>query len=111
MTGAPYLPGFGRCGIPLLSTGHSLLEICPSSPSFSAQELRQGLGVFGLTPLGPLRILNHSFRPGLSYPLPGVGLDRFDDRKLLRPPLPLGHKAILLETRGYGIPVQVWNTS
>src|ERR1700755_1990301 len=26
MTGAPYLPGFGRCGIPRLSTGHSLLQ-------------------------------------------------------------------------------------
>src|SRR6202043_552927 len=26
MTGAPYLPGFGRCGIPQLSTGHSLLQ-------------------------------------------------------------------------------------
>jgi len=25
MTGAPYLPGFGRCGIPRLSTAHSLL--------------------------------------------------------------------------------------
>src|SRR5450432_2634565 len=25
MTGAPYLPGFGRCGIPRLSTGHTLL--------------------------------------------------------------------------------------
>jgi len=25
MTGAPYLPGFGRCGIPRLSTGHSPL--------------------------------------------------------------------------------------
>jgi hypothetical protein len=25
MTGAPYLPGFGRCGIPRLSTGHPLL--------------------------------------------------------------------------------------
>src|ERR1700759_3544638 len=25
MTGAPYLPGFGRCGIPRLSAGHSLL--------------------------------------------------------------------------------------
>ena len=24
MTGAPYLPGFGRCGIPRLSTDHSL---------------------------------------------------------------------------------------
>src|SRR5579859_3701248 len=25
MTGAPHLPGFGRCGIPRLCTGHSLL--------------------------------------------------------------------------------------
>src|ERR1700691_3204861 len=25
MTGAPYLPGFGRCGIPRLCTAHSLL--------------------------------------------------------------------------------------
>src|ERR1700733_2830580 len=82
-----------------------------SSPSFSAQELRQSLGGFGLAPLGSLRVLDHSLRPGLAYALAGVGLDRFDDRKLLRPTLPLGHKAILLETRGYGIPVQVWNTS
>jgi hypothetical protein len=67
--------------------------------------------VFRLAPLGALRIFDHSFRPGLAYPLAGVGLDRFDDRKLFRPPLSLGHKAILLETRGYGIPVQVWNTS
>src|ERR1700756_3296972 len=26
MTGAPHLPGFGRCGIPRLSTGDSLLQ-------------------------------------------------------------------------------------
>src|ERR1700760_1404021 len=26
MTDAPHLPGFGRCGIPRLSTGHSLLQ-------------------------------------------------------------------------------------
>ena len=67
--------------------------------------------MFGLAALGPLGVLDHSFRPGLPYPFPGVGLDRFDDGKFLRPPLPLGHKAILLQTRGYGIPVQVWNTS
>ena len=26
MTGAPYLPGFGRCGIPRLSTGYALQQ-------------------------------------------------------------------------------------
>jgi hypothetical protein len=67
--------------------------------------------VFGLARLGPLRVFDHSLRPGLAYPLAGVGLDGFDDRKLFRPPLPLGHKAILIEIRSYGIPVQVWNTS
>jgi hypothetical protein len=47
--------------------------------SFSAQELRQGLGVFGLAPLGTLGVFDHSLRPWLAYPLPGVGLDRFDE--------------------------------
>jgi hypothetical protein len=67
--------------------------------------------MFGLAPLGTLGIFDHSLRAWLAYTLTGVGLDRFDDRKLFRAPLPLGHKAILLKTCGYGIPVQVWNTS
>jgi hypothetical protein len=73
--------------------------------------VRYGLVVFGLAPVGPFRIFDNPFWPGLPYPLPGIGLDCFDDRKFFRPPFPLGHKAILLGGRSYGIPVQVWNTS
>ena len=75
--------------------------------------------MFWLTAILPFLVVDdHTLRPGLPYAFPGVGLDRFDDREFLRPPLSFRHTVILLPAataifpeRGYGIPVQVWNTS
>jgi hypothetical protein len=47
--------------------------------SFSAQQLRQGLGMFRFATLRALWVFDHAFRPGLSYTVAGIGLDRFDD--------------------------------
>jgi hypothetical protein len=83
------------------------------------------LPVLGFAAIMPFLVVDdHALRPGLPYKFPGVRLDRFDDREFFRPPLSFRHRVILLPAAagicatqqgfpecGYGIPVQVWNTS
>src|SRR5450631_1891206 len=96
MTGAPYLPGFGRCGIPLLSTGHSLLATgldvdghlhlahsggevrgiphLPKPGRYGAPVIRYGTGREKCG-LGVLANPTQDWRPGLSSVVP-TGLGR-----------------------------------
>jgi hypothetical protein len=59
--------------------------------SFSAQQLRHGLAVFWFSAVSPFGVFDRSLRPGLANAFAGIGLDRFDDGKLFRPPFPLSH--------------------
>jgi hypothetical protein len=59
--------------------------------SFSAQQLRHGLAVLWFAAASLSGIFDHPLRPGLANTFAGIGLDRFDDGELFRPPLPLSH--------------------
>jgi hypothetical protein len=59
--------------------------------SFSAQQVRHGLAVFWFAAVSPFGVFDHSLRPGLTNTFAGIGLNRFDDGKFFRPPLPLSH--------------------
>jgi hypothetical protein len=67
-----------------------------SPPSFSDQQLRQGLPVFWFAAILPLLVIDdRALRPRLTYTVAGVGLNGFDDGELFRPPLSFRHSVIL----------------